>query len=359
MQSNNPRLRDASATQPITLPQEKSHAKHGFLSFILWLVMIVVVCFLALRFLPVELATGRAIPELASFIPLMIIPTLVCLVLAICWRRWALLVLCAACLVLNGAWHIGYFVPTNRVSDVATRAVAASADVDDAYARIMTLNTANGNAIAEEIVDLCKEENVEILCLQELSSQMVVDLQNAGINEVLPYSLISDAAISVSNGGRNGIWTAAPMDNESTNLLTIETSSMPAGTVQIGDAFVRIVSVHPNSPVRGAQDLWDAGLSTIGTLSEYNHAYLIMGDFNSTWDHARFRELLGSTFLDASESSGEGFHMTYPANLAIPSLIEIDHIVYSKDSGIVVSSLETKTISGTDHKALLATLEAS
>ena len=63
--------------------------------------------------------------------------------------------------------------------------------------------------------------------------------------------------------------------------------------------------------------------------------------------------------LDASEQAGEGFHMTYPANSAIPSIIEIDHIVYSKNSGITVSSLQTVEIAGTDHQALLATLEAS
>lgn len=92
---------------------------------------------------------------------------------------------------------------------------------------------------------------------------------------------------------------------------------------------------------------------------DHMHSYLIMGDFNSTWDHARFRELLGTTFVDASEQSGEGFHMTYPSNSLVPSLIEIDHIVYSNNSGITVSSLETIEIPGTDHKALLATLEAN
>ena len=134
---------------------------------------------------------------------------------------------------------------------------------------------------------------------------------------------------------------------------------MPAADIVIGSTTVRIVSVHPNSPVRGAEDLWDKGLSVIGSLSDYGHAYLIMGDFNSTWDHARFRTLLGTRFADASQASGEGFHMTYPSNKIVPSLIEIDHIVYARDSGITVSSLKTVEIAGTDHKALIGTLEAN
>ena len=146
------------------------------------------------------------------------------------------------------------------------------------------------------------------------------------------------------------------MSDFSGNLLPIETSSMPAGTVDIGGVAVRVVSVHPNSPVRGAQDLWDEGLSVIGSLAGYDHSYLVMGDFNSTWDHARFRELLGTSFVDAGAAAGEGFHMTFPSG-SLPSVIEIDHIVYARDTGIAVSSLETAVVSGTDHRALLGVLE--
>lgn len=338
--------------------RERKPTKHGILSFFLWLIILATYVLLALRLIPLDYSTGRMVPELASFVPLAIFPALVCFVLALLWRRRVLSVVAGIALAASFIWHMGFFIPTAQVSDMADHTVEATATTEDNYARIMTLNTLNGAASAEEIVQLCKEKNVEVLCLQELPLDMVQELEDAGISEVLPYSVVSEGASAISNGGRNGIWTAAPISDVSRNLLPIDTSSMPAATITIGSQTVRVVSVHPNSPVRGAQDLWDEGLSVIGSLSGYSHSYLIMGDFNSTWDHARFRELLGDTFVDASEQSGEGFHMTYPSNSVIPSLIEIDHIVYSKDSGIVVSSLETVEISGTDHKALLATLEA-
>ena len=71
-----------------------------------------------------------------------------------------------------------------------------------------------------------------------------------------------------------------------------------------------------------------------------------MGDFNSTWDHASFRYLLGSRFLDSGQQAGEGLHMTYPAMMPIA---EIDHIVH--DKGVNVGDLETKYIAGSDHRA--------
>lgn len=348
----------AAPPQTPDAPRRRGRARHGCLSALLWVVMAGVVALLAIRLLPTSLANGPVVPEVVSFVPVAIVPSAACLVLALLWRRRALALVCLLALAVNGYWHAGYLVGGQRVSSEAQTAVAASATTADSYARVMTLNTYNGQASAAQVVSLVREKHVEVLCLQELTDGMVQDLERAGIDELLPYHVVSEGASAISNGGRNGIWTAAPQDDVSRNLLPIDTSSMPAASVQVGDAVVRIVSVHPNSPVRGAQDLWDEGLSVIGSLSDYGHAYLIMGDFNSTWDHARFRSLLGTTFADAGESSGEGVHMTYPANGVVPPLVEIDHIVYSSGSGIVVSSLETARVGGTDHLALIGTLEA-
>ena len=338
-------------------PHRWKPAKHGCLSVLLWLVMLGVLGMMALRKLPAELANGRLVPEAVSFIPWLIVPIVLCLVLSALWRRRLLLVVCALALAAMGWWHRGYFLPGSRVSEGAAALVEATPSTQDSVARVMTLNTKNGGASAEEVVALVREKNVEVLCMQELTDEFLSELAAAGIYDVLPYYVISDEASAVSNGGRNGIWTMAPMSNVSGNLLPIDTSSMPAGTIMVGDLAVRVVSVHPNSPVRGAQDLWDEGLTVIGSLSEYNHTYLVMGDFNSTWEHPRFRDLLGSSFVDASQASGQGLHMTYPSD-GLPSLIEIDHIIYARDSGIVVSEPETVEISGTDHKALLGVLEA-
>lgn len=344
------------ATKPARRPARRH--RRPLVSAALWLVVLGVCALMALRTLPTDLANGRIVPEVVSFVPLALIPTIICLAIALLSRRRLLLVVCVLALAINGWWHAGYFAGRARVSSVAEYTVSTSAATDDSYARVMTVNTLNGAASAKQIVEVCRAEHVEVLCLQELTNGMVADLTAAGIDEVLPYHVVSEGASAISNGGRNGIWTAAPQDNVSRNLLPIETSSMPAADIVIGSITVRIVSVHPNSPVRGAEGLWDKGLSVIGSLSDYGHGYLIMGDFNSTWDHARFRTLLGTRFADASQASGEGFHMTYPSNKIVPSLIEIDHIVYARDSGITVSSLKAVEITGTDHKALIGTLEA-
>ena len=320
--------------------------------------MLAVLALMALRCLPAELANGRLVPEVVSLVPWLFAPILLCLVLALLWRRWVLLAVTASALAVMLWWHAGYLLPREGVSDAAVATAQASADPSDGVARVMTLNTAHGGASAEEVVALVRDKHVEVLCMQELTDDFLGELAAAGLYDLLPHYVISDEASAISNGGRNGIWTLAPMGNVSGNLLPIETSSMPAGTVEIGGLTVRVVSVHPNSPVRGAQDLWDEGLGVIGSLADYNHTYLVMGDFNSTWDHARFRELLGADFVDAGAEAGEGFHMTFPSG-ALPSVVEIDHIVYARESGIAVSELETAEVGGTDHRALLGVLEVA
>ena len=151
---------DARAQKPRRRPKR---ARHGFLSFILWLVMLACLGLMAIRCLPASYSDGRAAPELVSFVPALFVPVLACLVLAALWRRRVLLVVSAAALATIAAWHIGYFVPTSRVSSSAITSVQASASTSDNAARIMTLNTYNGNASAAEIVALVKSYNVEVL----------------------------------------------------------------------------------------------------------------------------------------------------------------------------------------------------
>lgn len=158
----------------------------------------------------------------------------------------------------------------------------------------------------------------------------------------------------MTNGGVNVLYSAAPMENAKQNLIPVESSSVSAATIDFGGSKVRFGSVHPFSPRPRNQGLWNRSLDSLAQLQHYDNLYVLMGDFNSTWDHASFRYLLGSRFLDSGQQAGEGLHMTYPAMMPIA---EIDHIVH--DKGVNVGDLETKYIAGSDHRALLATLEVA
>ena len=345
----------------VCVPAQARSRIHRYLDGLLWVTTFGVMAVMVLRMTPNGLDGKRYIPLIVAFVPWMAVLSAAILLISLISRRRLLAVISALCLLTQLVWHAGFLYPRVSLSSAARTAVAsATASVDDRYARLMTLNTRNGQADAAQIVRTVREQHVEVLALQELNSSMISRLNEAGIRELLPYSVVANASSS-DNGGVNGLWSAAPMSERTGDLIPIEASSIPAASIDFDGTVIRFGSVHPFSPRPSNQGLWDRGLGSISQLREDNHTFVLMGDFNATWDHASFRYLLGGRFVDAGENAGEWFQMTYPANkrlfgwIPVPAAVEIDHIVH--DRSVVVGDLDAVTVSGSDHKALLGTLE--
>lgn len=345
----------------VCVPAQARSRIHRYLDGLLWAATFGVMAVMVLRMTPNGLDGKRYIPLIVAFVPWMAVLSAAILLISLISRRRVLAVISALCLLTQLVWHAGFLYPRVSLSSAARTAVAsATASVDDRYARLMTLNTRNGQADAAQIVQTVREQHVEVLALQELNASMISRLNEAGIRELLPYSVVASASSS-DNGGVNGLWSAAPMSERTGDLIPIEASSIPAASIDFDGTVIRFGSVHPFSPRPSNQGLWDRGLGSISQLREDDHTFVLMGDFNATWDHASFRYLLGGRFVDAGENAGEWFQMTYPANkrlfgwIPVPAAVEIDHIVH--DRGVVVGDLDAVTVSGSDHKALLGTLE--
>lgn len=341
-----------------TLPPRRSPAR-AVIAVILWALTVCIVIVMATRFAPSILSNGRLIPEAAAFVPWLVIPSVLVLVIAAATKRKALSAITILCLVCQVVWHAGFFLPAPRIVDEVRDPVPTQTTSDDTVMRVMTLNTKNGLANAGQIVSLVRDQHVEVLALQEVSASLIERLSAAGLDELLPSHVFGEAGVS-DNGGINVLYTLAAMRDVSESMLPITGSAVPACTISAGSHEVRLVSAHPTSPKSGAKGFWNESLHNLSTLRQYDDEFLVMGDFNSTWDHSRYRKMLGDTLVDASEQAGEGFHMTYPskphyAMVPVPPMIEIDHIVYSKNSGMSVGNLETVDVEGTDHLALLGT----
>lgn len=342
-------------------PAQARTRVHRYLDGLLWMVTFGVMAVMVLRMTPNGLDGKRYIPLIVAFVPWMAVLSAAILLVSLISRCRVLAVISALCLLPQLVWHAGFLYPRVSLSSAARTAVTSvTASVDDRYARLMTLNTRNGQADAAQIVQTVREQHVEVLALQELNSSMISRLNEAGIRELLPYSVVASTSSS-DNGGVNGLWSAAPMSERTGDLIPIEASSIPAASIDFDGTVIRFGSVHPFSPRPSNQGLWDRGLGSISQLGEDDHTFVLMGDFNATWDHASFRYLLGGRFVDAGENAGEWFHMTYPANkrlfgwIPVPAAVEIDHIVH--DRSVVVGDLDAVTVSGSDHKALVGTLE--
>ena len=308
------------------------------------------------RLLPADLQALPYVPLVLFFVPWLICIAALALGLAVFSRRMLVALLALVCLAANCWWQHPFFAPSRPLAMAAASAVAHStADTDDQYARVMTLNVYKGEADAQAIVDLVRNERVEVLALQETTSGFIERLKNAHIETYLPYSQVS----TMDGAYGNGLWSATPLADPVDDAVNSSASFMPGGTVAFsgGQRRVRFVSVHTTSPWQGDWRQWKRSLDELGLKrADEGTRYVFMGDFNATMDHASMREFLGTRFHDAAYGSGHGFAFTAPANLfAVPSLTAVDHVVV--DSDIMAGQVQVKRISGSDHAALLATID--
>lgn len=277
--------------------------------------------------------------------------------------RIAVRVLILGALVLEALWQGPFLIPHAQVGASAGQA-SAPAQASATTLRVMTCNVYKGRADPERIVELVRSEGVQVLALQETTRDFVSELERTGLGELLPYS--SRASSDGVYG--NGIWSALPISDAQSDAVGSSASAMPSGTVTLGaddsgaGARACLVSVHTCAPVPGYWDLWKRSVEEIGSVRDRAAAdtatrYVLMGDFNATYDHAPFREMLGGTLRDAAREVGR-LTLTWPADRAsVPALSGIDHVVMGP--GVGAQDIEVAPVAGTDHKALLATLEVS
>ncbi len=86
---------------------------------------------------------------------------------------------------------------------------------------------------------------------------------------------------------------------------------------------------------------------------------LLIGDFNATYDHPEFRELLaggpgGQGLVDVGAASGSRLVPTWPMDGPLLPGITIDHLVTTRQ--VASTGYQVQHVPGTDHAAVLATL---
>jgi endonuclease/exonuclease/phosphatase (EEP) superfamily protein YafD len=313
---------------------------HGFIASVLWIIAIPLLLIALARLLPFD--DVIPLPHLVAFTPWATLATLPLLIVALFARRKVLTVLLAAALAGYVYWLAPFFVPPST-----------SSPADPAHSgtlRVMTVNVLYGQADAESVVGLVESQHVEVLAVQELTPAFEEALTEAGLDELLPHSFTVPADDSPAG---SGLWSSTPLTEE--EELPGTSFAMPSALVGVGGTDVRVTVVHPHPPMPTDITAWRTELVE---LTEHVHAddapQILAGDFNATYDHAGFRELLGSRFFDATREWGAGPAVTWPEGSQVPPLFALDHVVVEKD--MPVSDVVTMQVPATDHRAVLATV---
>ncbi|MEU7901873.1 endonuclease/exonuclease/phosphatase family protein [Actinoplanes sp. NPDC049118] len=217
---------------------------------------------------------------------------------------------------------------------------------------VMTSNLLFGNADAAEVVRLVRDNDISVLALQEFSPGAQTRLAEAGLGELLPYSSLGPEY----GASGSGLYSRFPITNPGVRHNG-GGFNQAYGTIQPpGAGAVVVESAHPLAPysVEILGD-WRDDLNAEPRADPDGLPRILLGDFNSTLDHAPLRDLIDSGYRDAADAAGAGLTGTWGPYDGDPlPPVTIDHVLADRRLGI--GAVSVHDVAGSDHRAVLAEL---
>ncbi|WP_241757225.1 endonuclease/exonuclease/phosphatase family protein [Streptomyces sp. WAC00263] len=276
------------------------------------------------------------VPQLLAFLPWLLAPTGLGLLLALFARRplgmvWGVLVLGAL------AWYIE---PYGRTGEPTGSPVA--------QLRVMTSNVQFGRG-ARALVATVERHRPDIVFVEECEYTCSAALKKAfqGPGGGYPYR------VSVEGAGSDGSVIISRFPLAVADGVR-GTMGMPGAVADVQGHAVRLQLAHPMPPLPGQVGLWRHEL---GELRAYaaaggkDSATLLAGDFNASQDHAAFRRILDTGLRDSARLAGSPRTPSWPARTAPTLGAQIDHVLVSRDFSANAATF--LGIAGSDHRALV------
>ena len=324
------------APTPTTRPRPGGRA----VGLVLWVLGGVVLAMTLVRAVPYDGVTPLA--QVVGVTPWVLPLALLVAATALVLRRRLLAILCAVALVAQVAWVAPFFVPGAGIE----------ADAQGTL-RVLTVNAYFGQADAAAVVQMVHEQDADVLAVVELTADFHDRLEAAGIETVMPHHV--DAKVGTGSPG-SGLWSRTALTDPDTTEWS--TFAMPAATVDVDGVPVRVTAVHPVPPLPEITGVWHQEMADLARRAHDEPLpQVLLGDFNSTYDHASFRAVLGDRFHDATRTAGRGLNLSWPVGERVPTFLDLDHVVV--DEGMRVDDLSSLVVPGSDHRALAVTVQVA
>ena len=287
------------------------------------------------------LESGFPLQALIAWTPYMVPAAFIAAAFALAIRRWAAAAASVAALVL-------------LVAAVAPRAFGGGyepAEADGPELRVMSANVKLGKADPAAVLEIVRESEVEVLCIQELTPGLAAELRGSGLDQLLPHSLVRAGPSSTGSA----IFSSHPLRPLAGAEAPGYPFVMPQAIVAVpGGGDVEVASVHTVPPTGpDAVRTWELGLDLLPEAGESGPPTLLIGDFNATLDHEAFRDLVDRGYVDAGDATGGGLRPTWPQKLLRP-WVTIDHVL--ADERVGITDYDVVGLAGSDHHAITATL---
>ena len=244
--------------------------------------------------------------------------------------------------VVGLALHASWFAPqvSGAVPDPAAGAVPVT---------VMTANILKGRGDAAALVAQVREQEVDLLVVNEITVSSLAEMRAAGLGDLLSFEV---GLPDVDDGvGGTMLFSGQPAE-------LVDVIDTVLGGLVVDTGGLRLLAVHPSTPVwpENWRDDHEAILETV----QRREPDLVVGDFNATPDHAPMRALRDAGYRDSVELSNGGFAPTWPVNGMfglvgwLGPVVPIDHVLVSDDWAVTATG--TAEIAGTDHRPVTATV---
>lgn len=349
-------------TEPAARPRPARRSGGGLWQVLAVLTALPLAALSFFRAVPAE--WSAEVEQLLAFTPWLVLPAGAGLLSAVLARRAWLQAVTAVLLAVQLLWLFPPDqLPARYNAGGTLRAVPDSAGT--VQVKVMNLNTSLGRADAAEIVRLVRENGIGLLALQEHTMALQDRLTAAGITGLLPHRIsrpVEGAAGSAFYSRYPMQPLGSPPDTQfhiPTIRLVLSTGGPAAGPPAGQSVSLDVTNVHAQPPVGGRIDRWRSDLATIGRLTAGPGNRLLAGDFNATYDHSEFRQLLegrtgGRPMVDVGLARGARLVPTWPMDGQLLPGVVIDHLLISPQ--LHASAYSVHRVAGTDHAALMATL---
>jgi endonuclease/exonuclease/phosphatase (EEP) superfamily protein YafD len=284
------------------------------------------------------------VPQFLAFLPWLLVPTGLGLLLAL-FTRWWFGVVWAVVLFGLLAWFIE---PYGKTGEPGGPALVSF--------RVLTSNVEFGHA-TDALVTAVRREKPDIVFVQECEYTC-----DARLKEALGTDYAHRAAQVAGGSAGSVVLSRFPLDPADSADGVDGTMAMPGAVADVRGHAVRLQLAHPMPPLPGRTDLWRRELGELRDFAAENvenventgdgrTPLVLAGDFNASQDHAAFRRILDTGLRDAARLAGHDRTPSWPARTTPTFGAQIDHVLLS--AGFSARTARFLDLPGTDHRALL------
>lgn len=220
--------------------------------------------------------------------------------------------------------------------------------------------------VGERILAFIKEQNPDIVCLQEYHPDFKLDKaiypfehkvmtpKNKNFGQVIfsKFPIISSGSLDFENSGNNGIYA----DLVTRNRDTIRVYNMHFQSLRLSPSLDNLQKANSKKLLGRIGQSFEKQESQVQKFldNEQQSPYpvIVAGDFNNSATSYMYRKVKGDK-IDAFAKAGSGTGATFWFDI-IP--LRIDFIL--PDESLPVADFETYNLNLSDHKPIMATLKS-